>query len=306
MKPSASLYNFLDKLIDYAGLFPPAKLEIEPSLKNYAESIHSSDSWIMSQFIIPVSRLHEVSADEMKKYSKDFPLRLSLISADISNEIDIVNQFLNRYENSTIFTGHESRISDLSTFSQHLLDIHQLPKEQSLDFVSFYEVGPSENWLSQMNETVSKISTFNTNYETNIGFKLRCGGVEAYMFPPVEDIAHVILACIEAGVSMKFTAGLHHPVRHYNESVKTKMYGFFNIFIGGMIAHKFSLGIDSLVGILVDENSENFKFDENGLSWKNYSISNFEIQNYRQTSFISYGSCSFDEPREDLQQLGLL
>ena len=126
------------------------------------------------------------------------------------------------------------------------------------------------------------------------------------MFPPAEDIAHAILACREASVSMKFTAGLHHAVRHYNESVKTKMYGFFNLFIGGMIAHKFSLGIDTLVAILLDENSEYFIFDENRLSWKNYSISNFEIQNYRQESFISYGSCSFDEPREDLQKLGLL
>ena len=306
MKPSASLQHFLDKLIDYAGLFPPAKLEIQPSLKNYAEHIHSTDRWIMSQFIIPVSRLHEIPSDVMKKYSEVFPLRLSLISADICNEIDTVSQFLNRYGNSTIFTGHESRISDLSTFSQHLSDIHHLCKNQNLDFVSFYEVGPSDNWVSQMNEAVSKIAAFNTEYEGNIGFKLRCGGVEAHMFPPAEDIAHAILACGEAGVSMKFTAGLHHPVRHYNESVKTKMYGFFNIFIGGMIAHKFSLELDRLIAVLLDEDSENFKFDENGLSWENYSISNFEIQKYREESFISYGSCSFDEPREDLQKLGLL
>ena len=306
MEPSASLQHFLDKLIDYAGLFPPAKLEIQPSLKNYAEHIHSTDRWIMSQFIIPVSRLHAIPSDVMEKYSEVFPLSLSLISPDICNEIDIATQILEKYENLTIFTGHESRISVLSTFSQHLLDIHQLRKNQNLDFVSFYEVEPSDNWVSQMNEAVSKISIFNAEYETNIGFKLRCGGVEAYMFPSAEDIAHAILACREAGVPMKFTAGLHHPVRHYSESVKTKMYGFFNIFIGGMIAHKFSLGIDTIITALLDDNPENFTFDENGLSWKKYSISNFEIQKYRQESFISYGSCSFDEPREDLQKLGLL
>ena len=306
MKRLASLQYFLDKLIDYAGLFPPAKLEIQPSLTNYAEYIHSTDRWIMSQFIIPVSRLHEISSDLMKKYSNLSPLRLSIISTDICNEIDIATQFLEKYENLTIFTGHESRISDLSTFSQHLLDVHQLRKNQNLDFISFYEVGPSDNWASQMNEAVLKISAFNTEYETNIGFKLRCGGVEAHMFPPAEDIAHAILACGEAGVSMKFTAGLHHPVRHYSESVKTKMYGFFNIFIGGMIAHKFKLGIETLITVLLDEDAENFKVDENELGWKNYSISNFEIQKYRQESFISYGSCSFDEPREDLQKLGLL
>jgi len=157
-----------------------------------------------------------------------------------------------------------------------------------------------------MNEAVSIISAFNAEYKVGVGFKLRCGGVEANMFPPAESIAQAILACKHASVSMKFTAGLHHPVRHYSESVKTKMYGFFNIFIGGMITHKFNLEADTLTTILLDENSENFTFDDNGLHWKTYSISNLEIQNYRQESFISYGSCSFNEPREDLQQLGLL
>jgi len=306
MKPSVSLYYFLDKLIDYAGLFPPAKLEIEPSLKNYAEYIQSTDKWMMSQFIIPVSRLNEIPTDLMKSYSEDFPLNLSLISRNICDDIAIVNRFINMNNNSTIFTGYESRISDLATFSQNLLDIHQLGQNQELNFESFYEVSPNDNWMNQMNEAVSIISAFNAEYEGTVGFKLRCGGVEANMFPPAENIAQAILACRDASVSMKFTAGLHHPVRHYSESVKTKMYGFFNIFIGGMIAHKFKLETEALTTILLDENPENFTFDDNGLHWKTYSISNSEIENYRQKSFISYGSCSFNEPREDLQQLGLL
>ncbi|MBT6870426.1 MAG: hypothetical protein HOA66_03105 [Candidatus Marinimicrobia bacterium] len=306
MKPIKSLYNLLDKMIDYAGLFPPAKLAIEPSLKNYAEYIKSTDKWMMSRFIVPVSRLDEISTELMEVYSEEFPLSLSLISGDICNEIDSVNQFLNTHGNSSIFMGYESRISDLSTFSQRLLDIHQLCNNHNYNFNSFYEVAPSDNWLNEMKEAVSQISIFNSENNTEAGFKLRCGGVAAHMFPSAENIAHAILACRDAHLPMKFTAGLHHPIRHYNESVKTKMYGFFNIFIGGMIAHKFNLKIDELITILSDEDNENFTFDENTLCWKNYSISNTEIQTYRQDSFISYGSCSFNEPREDLQQLGLL
>ena len=306
MKPSVSLYHFLDKLIDYAGLFPPAKLEIEPSLKNYAEYIKSTDKWMMSQFIIPVLRLNEIPTGLMKNYSKNFPLNLSLISGDICNDIATVNKFINMNNNSTIFTGYESRISDLAMFSQNLLDVQELGQNQNLNFESFYEVSPNDSWMNQMNEAVSIISAFNAEYEAGVGFKLRCGGIEANMFPSAESIAQAILACKDASVAMKFTAGLHHPVRHYSESVKTKMYGFFNIFIGGMIADKFNLEADTLTTILLDENPENFTFDDNGLHWKTYSISNLEIQNYRQESFISYGSCSFNEPREDLQQLGLL
>jgi len=306
MKPSVSLHHFLDKLIDYAGLFPPAKLEIEPSLKNYAEYIKSTDKWMMSQFIIPVSRLDEIPTGLMKKYSENFPLRLSLISGDICNDIATVNKFIKMNNNSTIFTGYESRISDLAMFSQNLLDVQKLGQDQNLNFESFYEVSPNDSWINQMNEVVSIISAFNARYEAGVGFKLRCGGVEANMFPPADNIAQAILACRDASVSMKFTAGLHHPVRHYSESVKTKMYGFFNIFIGGMIADKFNLEADALTTILLDENPENFTFDDNGLHWKTYSISSLEIQNYRQEAFISFGSCSFNEPREDLQQLGLL
>jgi len=306
MKPSVSLHHFLYKLIDYAGLFPPAKLEIEPSLKNYAEYIKSTDKWMMSQFIIPVSRLDEIPTGLMKKYSENFPLRLSLISGDICNDIATVNKFINMNNNSTIFTGYESRISDLAMFSQNLLDVQKLGQDQNLNFESFYEVSPNDSWINQMNEVVSIISAFNARYEAGVGFKLRCGGVEANMFPPADNIAQAILACRDASVSMKFTAGLHHPVRHYSESVKTKMYGFFNIFIGGMIADKFNLEADALTTILLDENPENFTFDDNGLHWKTYSISSLEIQNYRQEAFISFGSCSFNEPREDLQQLGLL
>ena len=306
MKPSVSLHHFLDKLIDYAGLFPPAKLEIEPSLKNYAEYINSTDKWMISQFIIPVSRLDEIPTGLMKKYSENFPLSLSLISGDICNDIATVNKFIHMNNNSIIFSGYESRISDLSMFSKNLLDVQQLGQNQNLNFESFYEVLPNDSWINQMNEAVSIISAFNAEYEASVGFKLRCGGVEANMFPPADNIAQAILACRDASISMKFTAGLHHPVRHYSESVKTKMYGFFNIFIGGMIADKFKLEADALTTILLDENPENFTFDDNGLHWKTYSISNLEIKNYRQKAFISYGSCSFNEPREDLQQLGLL
>jgi hypothetical protein len=306
LQPVKSLTLFLDKLIDYAGLFPPAQLEIGPSLKNYAEYTQSIDGWMTSQFIIPVSRLHEIPVDLMETFSKKHPLALSLISGGITNEIDIVDHFFETYPEKVIFSGHESRISNLSTFTQDLLDVHQLCNNQIFAFNSFYEVGPSDNWSNEMNEAVSKISAFNTEYKANAGFKLRCGGVEAQMFPAAKNIAHTILACRNANLSMKFTAGLHHPVRHYNESVKTKMYGFFNIFIGGMVAHKYNLELDALIEILVDENPDNFTFDGNGLNWKDYFISNSEIQTYRDKSFISYGSCSFNEPRADLQKLGLL
>ena len=57
------------------------------------------------------------------------------------------------------------------------------------------------------------------------------------MFPSPEQVAFVMAACRDRNLPLKFTAGLHHPVRMYRDEVQTKMYGFLNIFVAGMLAH---------------------------------------------------------------------
>jgi hypothetical protein len=94
-------------------------------------------------------------------------------------------------------------------------------------------------------------------------------------------------------------------VRHYAESVQTKMHGFFNVFGGAMLGYAHDLNDEELEAILMEEDAEQFSFNDDSFSWKNYSISTADIKTLRQTALLSYGSCSFDEPREDLKKLGL-
>src|SRR5439155_23923759 len=76
------------------------------------------------------------------------------------------------------------------------------------------------------------------------GYKLRCGGLHASTFPSIEQVAHVITACRDAGVPLKFTAGLHHPLRHYDSAVQTHVHGFLNAFGAGVLAHARKLSED--------------------------------------------------------------
>jgi len=294
------------ELIDYAGLFPPAKLQISPAVENYAKYIRSEDKWMMRQFILLSDQLHEISPQLMSHYTQEYPLRLSLISADISNDMAHVNDFLRTYKDIVFITGYESRIIDIPSLESALQMVTEQNNLHNIDFLSFYELSPCNEWLHKMHDVISKMSKYNSSGDKAVGFKLRCGGVEAGMFPDAHHIAETIIACRNASIPMKFTAGLHHPIRHYNKSVQAKMYGFFNIFIGGMMAYKFNLNKDELVTTLLDENPGNFNFSENALKWKDYSIQNNEIEKYRQEAFISFGSCSFDEPRHDMRELGLL
>jgi hypothetical protein len=141
--------------------------------------------------------------------------------------------------------------------------------------------------------------------DKHVGFKLRTGGVTADKFPSTQQIAWAIVQTREAGVPLKCTAGLHHPIRHFNESVQTKMHGFLNVFGAGVLASANGISQTEIQAILEDEDPSNFVFDETGFEWKGLRVASSRIKNARLFA-TSFGSCSFDEPKEDLQAIKLL
>jgi hypothetical protein len=47
-------------LIDYAGLFPPASLDLPAATRNYAAYRASEHAWILGRFVVPTARRDEV------------------------------------------------------------------------------------------------------------------------------------------------------------------------------------------------------------------------------------------------------
>lgn len=58
-----SIRVLLDRLIDYAGLFPPAGLSMQDAVRNYAKYREGDDSWALGRFVVPGERAHEVPPD---------------------------------------------------------------------------------------------------------------------------------------------------------------------------------------------------------------------------------------------------
>jgi len=105
-------------------------------------------------------------------------------------------------------------------------------------------------------------------------------------------------------VPIKFTAGLHHPVRKFQESVGTKMHGFLNVLGAGVLAAEHGWSEVETEEMLADEDAASFRFEEEAFSWRGWKITNARIAERRRL-VVSLGSCSFDEPREDLRALNL-
>src|SRR5688500_20325313 len=70
---TASLRALMAGLIDYAGLFPPAKLPLDASLANYVRYRRGPDRWMLGRFICPAARLAE-AGPLLKSLETDGPL----------------------------------------------------------------------------------------------------------------------------------------------------------------------------------------------------------------------------------------
>ena len=138
------------------------------------------------------------------------------------------------------------------------------------------------------------------------GAKVRTGGVTADLYPSAANVARFIAACAGADVPFKATAGLHHPFRHHSEAVGTEELGFVNVFVAAGLALYDDLDASALTSILTEGDPAAFAFGHEGVRYGEHGLTVEQIEDARLTFAVSFGSCSFDEPREHLEGLGLL
>jgi hypothetical protein len=139
---------------------------------------------------------------------------------------------------------------------------------EPLDVETYLELVLDDGWRDSVPAAIGSVAALGARV------KLRCGGE---LTPTLEQVALVIAACREAGVPFKCTAGLHHAMRHDGE------HGFLNILAATAAP---TGGIEA---VLAEEDAA--KLDLDGAD---------------RSLFVGFGSCSWQEPVDDLVELGLL
>ena len=94
-------------------------------------------------------------------------------------------------------------------------------------------------------------------------------------------------------------------MRQFREEVKTKMHGFLNVLGAAVLAAEHQWDANQAAMMLEDEDPESFSFTDDFFAWRDWKIDTERLKSRRR--FVrSFGSCSFDEPRDDLRALRLL
>lgn len=305
MSVIAALRCLLTGLIDYAGLFPPAQLPLAPAVRNYAHYLTSPHSWMLGRFILPAAQLEAVEPDWMAWFSPLAPLELSVLCTDLALDLPRLTRWLATYPDQARAAVAELRWGDEEALADRLEKDQAELAAAGLAATLYYELPFNAAWEARLPAAMAALAAARQQ-GWEVGFKLRCGGVTPAMFPTPRQAALAVIAARDAHVPLKATAGLHHPLRRYDATVSTFMHGFINLFGGGVLAHVHSWDVATLEAVLLEEAPSAFGFDDSVLHWRAWSAGLADIEQVRQTRLIAYGSCSFDEPRDDLVALGWL
>ena len=84
MAVSASLRALLDQAIDYAGMFPPCALALEPALRNQASYVRSLEAWMLNGFVLPVGQFN-AATKFVSQFDPHYPLRVAALGPKTTN-----------------------------------------------------------------------------------------------------------------------------------------------------------------------------------------------------------------------------
>ena len=118
--------------------------------------------------------------------------------------------------------------------------------------------------------------------EMESGAKIRTGGTAPDAHPTPLQLARFLVACHQAGVPFKATAGLHHPFRHHSESVGCEQHGFVNVFFGAALLHHGVVELEELEMLLGETHAKHFEFTPTSVAWKGRALGIAQIREARK------------------------
>jgi hypothetical protein len=295
----AALRALLSGLIDYAGMFPPAKLSLEDAAGNYVRYARGPQAWMLGKFVVHAAQLGELRgflAGRSEAQGFRCPLSV-LLGSEPVRDAELVREASKRTagEAQPPFSidavefrpGSPAMVAGFSTALPPALPV-------------FCEVPFTEDlsaWLAAIRPT-------------GWSAKIRTGGITLESFPSSKAVAEFLVQCKTRGIAFKATAGLHHPVRSEHpltyepHSICGTMHGFLNVFLGAALL-ECGIGKDQLIQILDDTRAASFRFSGEFAHWNKLFVNKTDLSRARQHFAISFGSCSFEEPVRDLQELDL-
>jgi len=260
----------LSRLIDHAPLFPPASLDLPEAVEEDRRARAHPSSFMLARFVCPASRLSELP--------------------DVGRGVSVV---LDNPETGVWLKQDPTethRAPGVRVWPKPDLDPPAIEAVETVaghDLTALADRAPEVYVEVMLDDALER--RIDALAARGLRAKVRCGGAST---PTVEPLAHFVRSCRERQVVFKATAGLHHARRSDGE------HGFLNLLAATVFGDE--------EAALAESDPEAFALDADGFSWRARSAGRDELVRARRERLHSIGSCSFFEPVEELETLGIL
>ncbi len=297
--PDTALRALLAGSIDYAGLFPPAGLDMATSVRQYAEYREDPDAWALGRFVVPAGRLEELAA-QAAAFAPRVPegsgaaWRLSaLLGPDPARDLQAIGEFNCRHAaaGAPALSADvvEARADSVEAIGRLLALVPRWAR-------AYVEI-PLEPDPAPLLAALARAGG---------RAKIRTGGVTPEAIPTPEAVARFLKACTDLGLPFKATAGLHHPLRaeyrltYAPDSPRGTMFGFLNVFLAAALLRGGMSQADA-ARLLDERDPAALRFSADALEWRGHRANRAAIVEARAAGIVAFGSCSFTEPVGELR-----
>jgi hypothetical protein len=276
--------NLLDSLFDYAGLFPPANLDLPVAVRNYLCYRQSRYADALGRLIVDFNRAQELRTVAGERLRE---IGLSLIA---SSERDL-DGLLYLLDSGLPITAIEIKANASS-------GIERIARRLPVGLTTYFEV-PVEAGNARALDAICAAGA---------RVKLRMGGMTAEAFPSPRATAGMLQALADRHLMFKATAGLHHPLRSIRpfedslDSAVGTMHGFVNLCCAAATIH---LGGDAIDAALILEETDQhaWQISPEAIAWREFRWSALQMEDVRREFFCSIGSCSFTQPFKEMETM---
>jgi hypothetical protein len=283
----SAIGTLLEGLFDYAGLYPPARLDMRTAVRNYLDYRNGEHAAALGRFVVDLDHVPDLR-EKASNLSRE--IRLSAIALPTTE-----------WDGLSRFVDDGLQVEAIEIKAESAAEIEYAHRRFPPNVTIFFEI-PINAHGPELIDAISRVGA---------RAKLRMGGIVAEAFPTAPQIAKSLKALADRSIAFKATAGLHHPIRSthpFNGTANSdagKMHGFINLCCAAALLH-FGGEVHDAEILLEEEDPAAWQVTREAISWRNFHWTADQLRSVREQSLFSVGSCSFEEPVHDLETMGWL
>jgi hypothetical protein len=280
---------------------------------NYEAYRRGPHAWMLGRLVVPASRLGEFESAraDLTQAEPAAPWHVSaLVGPDIQGDIEAVlafGAFASAAARPVVVDAWEARVQSQD-------DIFRIAARLPGRVRASFEIPV------QGDTRAARPALLEAIFHAGATAKARTGGLTPAAIPTVAEVAGFLWDCARARVPFKATAGLHHRVRgeyrltYAADSPTGVMHGFLNVLVAAALARREASSLADpaktdvpavLTAVIEEHDRDAFAVRADTVRWRDVVLDASELGDTRAGFALSFGSCSFDEPVNELNAAGL-